>query len=247
MLCCSIGPFQDNKETSKYIVPHLQKITKIYAREHATIEYLKSINVIDNVEYLPDPAFQVEKSIFQPSIPKGINTVGINLSPLSSLHFYSSIEEAVDAQSQSIISAISESDVTVKLLPHVYASSTVDDDLMYLEKIYDVVKMQVGDKVELCREDKGFIGRKSDIMQCDLVIAARMHCAVNAICCNIPTFFLSYSAKAKGMAEVIYGSDKFTGDLLQFEKLVELIELSREIPSFRAKVESLQDLSAYGL
>ncbi len=247
MLCCSIGPFHDNKETKKYIVPHLKRISKIYAREHSTIDYLKSIDIVDNVEYLPDPAFQVEKSLFKANHSNNIETVGINLSPLSSLHFYTSIEEAIKIQSNSIINAINECDIKIKLLPHVYASSVVDDDFMYLQKIYNVVKEQVGDKVEFCKEDKGFIGRKSDIIQCDLVIAARMHCAVNAICCNVPTFFLAYSSKAKGMAEVIYGSDRFIGDLLRFENLVELIHLSSEIPSFRKKVESLQELSAYGL
>ena len=246
MLCCSIGPFNDNKETAKYIVPHLKKITKIYAREHSTIEYLKSIDVVDNVEYLPDPAFQVGKDMYKEEHSKKIKIVGINLSPLSSLHFYGSIEEAVRIQSHSIINAIHDCEVNIKLLPHVYSASVVDDDLRYLQEIYNVVKGQVGDKVELCEHDVGFVGRKSDILQCDLVIAARMHCAVNSICCNVPTFFLSYSAKAKGMAKVIYDSDKFTGDLLQFENLVELIHISSKIPSFRDKVKSLQDLSAYG-
>ena len=36
-----------------------------------------------------------------------------------------------------------------------------------------------------------------------------MHCAINAICENVPTLFLSYSQKSVGMCKYVYGSEKW--------------------------------------
>ena len=44
-----------------------------------------------------------------------------------------------------------------------------------------------------------------------------MHCAVNAITMNIPTVFLSYSEKAKGMAEYVYNTKNAVLSLSEFE------------------------------
>ncbi|GAL08669.1 hypothetical protein JCM19237_3163 [Photobacterium aphoticum] len=245
MLCCSIGPFKENRELEKYIVPHLQRITKIYAREYHTIAYLKSIGVEKNVTYLPDPAFQVEKLIFKKERSASVSTIGINLSPLSAVHFYPSLDDAIKIQADNIISIIQSGDYSVKLLPHVKSEDAVDDDFSYLQRIYDLVYQAVGNKVELCSDDVGFIKRKHNIMSCDFIIAARMHCAINAICCNVPTIFLSYSQKAKGMAELIYGNNKFAVDLKGFEDIASIISLYDELPNFRDKVEELQCLSNY--
>lgn len=54
-------------------------------------------------------------------------------------------------------------------------------------------------------------------MRCDFVIAARMHCAVNAVSTGVPALFLAYSEKAKGMAEYVYGSNEPVIPLMDFE------------------------------
>lgn len=38
-----------------------------------------------------------------------------------------------------------------------------------------------------------------------MVIAARMHCGINAIICGVSAIFLSYSEKSRGMARLVYG------------------------------------------
>ena len=49
------------------------------------------------------------------------------------------------------------------------------------------------------------MGTKKKLIECDLVISARMHCAINAMAAHVPTLLLSYSQKAQGMCEYIYG------------------------------------------
>ena len=54
--------------------------------------------------------------------------------------------------------------------------------------------------------------------QCKFVIAARMHCAVNASIEGIPTIFLTYSQKSKGMAQFIYGSENLCIPMQEIDK-----------------------------
>ena len=46
-----------------------------------------------------------------------------------------------------------------------------------------------------------------------------MHCAINAVTRGCPTLLLSYSEKAKGMAEFIYGNRNAVVDLNSFENM----------------------------
>jgi len=245
MLCCSIGPFKDDLVTRKFIIPHLKRITNIYAREDYTANYLNSIGVSGNVSYLPDPAFQVAKKIYKKSSATPPKKIGINLSPLSSLHYYSTIDIAIQEQVSSIAKLLDDSSYCVKLLPHVKSTDHHDDDFSYLESIYLRLIEKGYKNIEFSKNDDGFIARKNDLMCCDLVISARMHCAINAICCNVPAIFLSYSKKSTGMANVVYGDPRFALELSSFSDIEKLIALSSEIPEFRSKIEKLQDLTSY--
>jgi polysaccharide pyruvyl transferase WcaK-like protein len=46
-----------------------------------------------------------------------------------------------------------------------------------------------------------------------MLLAARMHCAIAGVSNGTPTMFIAYSAKAKGMARYVYGTDKWCIDL----------------------------------
>ncbi|HMK45464.1 MAG TPA: polysaccharide pyruvyl transferase family protein, partial [Methanocella sp.] len=80
----SIGPFSTMPDYERYMSSHLKKVTGIFARESATVQYLKDIGVADNVYPVGDPAF-----LMDPIKPTGIddempiekNAIGINLSP----------------------------------------------------------------------------------------------------------------------------------------------------------------------
>lgn len=43
-----------------------------------------------------------------------------------------------------------------------------------------------------------------------------MHCAINAIAAGVPTLLISYSQKAVGMAEYVYGNKKLVIPIKEF-------------------------------
>ena len=93
-----------------------------------------------------------------------------------------------------------------------------------MKLIKSFIAKDIVDQVEVVEDDLGFIGTKEILSNCDIVIAARMHCAINAVSLNVPTIFLAYSKKAEGMAEYVYGDNRWTLPLKEFdENIIELI------------------------
>ncbi|HDY8232973.1 TPA: polysaccharide pyruvyl transferase family protein [Vibrio vulnificus] len=250
MLCSSIGPFNDDKWLASFIKPHMKKITRIYARENNTINYLKSIGIEDNVSLLTDPAFFVEgpkKRACDKWKLENVKRIGINLSPLSSLHYFKTIDECLLEHISIIESILKRNEqYTVSLIPHVYSSDINDDDFRYMAAIYNRLEKKYKDRIVLENEDVGFIGRKSQLINCDLVFAARMHCAINAICCGVRTIFLSYSQKSVGMSELLYGTSKYAVPLNEFANIEDLFKLASTVPSALKRIEAITDISFEG-
>ncbi len=221
----SVGKFEKNLKALSFFKKHLPQIDLIVAREKNTVNYLQHLGIQKNVCLAPDPAFFVECPIIDTNqkINKRL-TIGINLSPLSALYKYRDLSVAIQRQSEAIINLIEQMQCDIILLPHVLSSNPQDNDLIYMQAIYDKVKTQHYSNIQLVDSDPGFVGLKSYIGQCDYVIAARMHCAINAITMSIPTLFLSYSEKAKGMAEFIYDSKETVVSLTDFENIPLIIE-----------------------
>ena len=214
----SVGKFEKNAAALAFYRAHLPKIDLIVAREKNTADYLQALGVTGNVRLAPDPAFFVE-------IPKGIErkqkggklTVGINLSPLSALYEYGDLDAAIRRQASAIARLMEQLGCQVILLPHVLSPNPQDNDLVYLREIRESIGEPYQSDIWLVDNDPGFVGLKRVLCQCDFVIAARMHCAVNAITVDVPTLFLSYSEKAKGMAEFVYGSGEAVVSLADLE------------------------------
>lgn len=216
----SVGPFTANHRAENFYKKHLHSISKIVAREQDTVTYLSSLGVIDNVISFADPAFTVAPEITKSG--KSTNrqlTIGLNLSPLSALYSGFSIDDAIKKQARAIEILIREYDAQIILLPHVLCDlSRIDDDLSYLRTIQSKITEPLKNRVRLVENDPGFIGIKRVLVDCDLVIAARMHCAINAMTAHVPTLLLSYSNKSKGMAEFVYGNRSMVMDLHSFNE-----------------------------
>lgn len=213
----SVGKFEKNQLALSFFKSHLTKVDLIVAREKNTVDYLQSLDIINNVCLAPDPAFFVEcPNIVKKKAEQLI--VGINLSPLSALYEYKNLATAIQQQANAIMNLIDQMQCKVMLLPHVISLNPLDNDLTYLQAIREKIKEPFCSNIILVDNDPGFVGLKSYIKQCDYVIAARMHCAVNSITMSVPTLFLSYSEKAKGMAEFVYNSKGVVISLLEFEK-----------------------------
>ena len=212
----SVGKFEKNPKALRFFSKHLPKIDLIVARENNTIEYLHSLGVFGNCILAPDPAFFVKSPVYPVSSHTG-TVIGVNLSPLSALYKYGSLKLAVQKQSEALIRLMDEMQCRLVLLPHVLSPNPNDNDLSYMKQIYREMPVQYQSKIEIVVSDPGFVGIKDFMRQCDFVIAARMHCAINAITMSVPTLFLSYSEKAKGMAEYVYGTKEAVIDLAEFE------------------------------
>lgn len=208
----SVGPFDENKQAKKIISKHLSKVELITSRESASAEYLKSMGIENNVVECSDPAFAVLPEATVEVSRNGPLRIGINLSPLS-IRFISDPHEyqfMMAKQARSITRIIKEIDSEVLLIPHVVCDfDEDDDDFRYLQIIKSMLPQEVTGRVRLLEKDLGFLGTKSELLRCNLVIAARMHCAINSIASCLPTILLSYSQKSVGMARYVYGDDRW--------------------------------------
>lgn len=212
----SVGKFENNPHALRFFKRHLPKIDLIVAREQNTVDYLKSLGCIHNVCMAPDSAYFVPcPAIGSPADNKTV--VGINLSPVSAMYEYGDISMAIARQSMAIAGLIERMHCLVLLIPHVLAPNANDNDLSYLHEIKKAIPHQFQDVVSVIETDPQFIGMKHHLSQCSYVIAARMHCAINATTMGVPTLFLSYSEKAKGMVRYVYGTDEAVMALKDFE------------------------------
>lgn len=214
----SVGPFTANPQAERDYTRHLRGLSLITAREAGTVKYLESIGVCDNVVACADPAYVVAPEIKASGSVRGdIFTIGVNLSPLSIRHTGFTEEEAVCAQARTIEGLIQSFDARIVLIPHVVCDfAEGDDDLRYLRRIKQAIVPDYQGMVSLLESDPGFVGTKKELIKCDLVIAARMHCAINALAAHVPTLLVAYSQKAVGMCQFVYGCGDWVLPLSEF-------------------------------
>lgn len=211
----SIGPFIKNEEAFNYYREHLKKINLIVVREKNTMQYLKNMGITYKVILAPDPAFFVQTSVSENNNSKQ-NLLGINMSPLSAIYEYGTLEKGLDVQRKAIIHILLKTEYNIMLIPHVFSKNHLDNDLWYMMQLFETIPENYKDRISVFKEDVGFLGIKRELCQCKLVIAARMHCAINAIEANVPVLFLSYSEKSKGMANFVYNSTNAVMKLSEF-------------------------------
>lgn len=216
----SVGPWGNYKRAVDYNVKALSKYKVILCREEKSIEYLHLLG-LKNVFFFPDPAFQVRIGRI-----KEKKYIGINLSPLSVKELYGSYDDVYVKKFADIMDKLyDEIGIELMFIPHVISQSEMDNDLWFMEKIRNYMRCR--NHVKLADTNNGFIGVKEYLSQCYLVVAARMHCAINAIDENVPAVFLAYSQKSIGMCKYIYGNDKYLIDLKNIEN--ELIDKTKDV------------------
>jgi colanic acid/amylovoran biosynthesis protein len=234
----SVGPFTENPEAERAFTKHLRSLSLITARETETIDYLRSLGIHDNVVSCSDPAYVVAPGIKANGISKGDKfTIGINLSPLSIGYTDHSEKESIHAQAKTIEGLIKALGGRIVLIPHVVSDfNEGDDDLRYLRKVMRAIAPEHQESLTLLEADLGFVGIKKELIKCDLVIAARMHCAINALAAHVPTIFVAYSRKAVGMCQYVYGSGDWLLPLSEFSKEGVLGEKVRTMKHHQFKI-----------
>lgn len=231
----SIGPFGNYLPAVEYYADHLRDLRLICCREKRSVSYLDSLGVRNNVCLMPDPAFFVEGDETGDAWDSA-EYLGINLSPLS-LRELNGVETEDDITrfAELISKLMEETGLRVMFVPHVLSPDPHDNDLVFLKQVASAMDEKHRLHVEVV-EPRGFLDAKCYLRKCRLVVAARMHCAVNAICEGVPTILLSYSQKSVGMCEFVYGTDRWVlplGDAMRElpSRLASLSESSEEIHS----------------
>ena len=193
---CSIEP----AALSASVIKDLNLYDMIITRESLSFEALKNVGITDNVFLFPDPAFQLEKSVFNCiEYFKNSEVIGINASPLVS-DLGNKVMENYDELIRYILS---ETSYKVLLIPHVVKPESDDRKVLKIFK----EKFSYTDRVDLM-EDCDCEKLKYVISQCKMFIGARTHATIAAYSSCIPTLVVGYSIKARGIAKDIFGSDE---------------------------------------
>ena len=234
----SVGPFSPYPEIEAYYRRHLKKCALITAREKITKGYLDRLGCAPVVE-VADPAFWMEPAAPMPGAPSWTakTRIGLNLSRLSIVQRYPANERARQEARivESVRTLAALPDVEILLIPHVQpGDQSADDDCAFLADIHRQVG---GDNLLLLPPGLGAPGTKRIIAECDLLIAARMHCAIAGCSSGVPTLFLSYSPKALGMADYVYGHRRFCLRLDEIDG-AQLVAKVREIQSDAAGISA---------
>ena len=214
----SVGPFGDFKKAINYYKKALRSYKMIVCREEVSINYLKTLS-LDNLLFSPDPAFLVENK--KNNCKTSAKYIGVNLSPLSLNEIYgSNNQEQIIKFSSILLKIYEEFGKDILLLPHVISNDPRDNDYEFMKKIIDTLDEKDKKHFIIADSENGFLGIKEQILNCSMVVSARMHCAINAIHENVPTIFLSYSQKSIGMCKYIYGNEKWVIDIKKVEELL---------------------------
>lgn len=232
----SIGPFRKTEE--KWIAKILNKVDLITVRETITLDYLKSLGVVDNVKLVADPAYLIKAeridvkqywNSYSKRITIGINIAGKNISSEKKIDFKTYINIFVNF----IEKAIDRYKANILLIPHVTIDEFSQSDLESSVKVYEQLK---GNKrIAILKEYLNVSQTKYIISQCDFYIGSRMHSTISSLSSLVPTLAIAYSIKYKGIFRNHFGHDEFVIDIdelneeLLFNKMDLLLSKRDEI------------------
>ena len=206
----SVGPFSTMPDYERYMGHHLQKVTGIFARESATIGYLKRIGVIENIYPVADPAFLMDpvKPVgIEDDLPIEEDSIGLNLSPLMAKYVTGGdLEEWIRIAAQIISQVAETTGRPVFLIPHV--TSPHSDDHAFMQKAVSQIQGQNGN-ITLIPPKYSAAETKWIIGQMALFAGARTHSTIAALSSGVPTLSFAYSIKARGINRDIFDHESY--------------------------------------
>jgi len=188
----SVGPYE-NAALREIMVADLRRASLITARETATVEYLESIGVQENVRLVGDPAFLLEPEEIElaDAWPEGDGFLGLNVSP----HLGGSAACATDAACELASYAMDRHNLGIVLIPHVTGAR--DDDHVLLREVYG--RLSRPERTMLLPQSLSAAQTKYVISRCRFLVAARTHATIAGFSSCVPTLSLAYSQKAHGL------------------------------------------------
>lgn len=207
----SVGPFDKDAEFAPIIHAHLKTLDGIFVRETETQAYLARHDITQNVHLVADPAFVMQKTPPAPEVQALVSdqTVGINISPLvARFAGASGVDAWREKAAEMVIACGQRTKRPLLLIPHVASPKPDEDDYTFLESVRQKVGDGAGVRVDIvpalgAAELKWIIGR------CAAFAGARTHSTIAALSSKVPTLSLSYSVKAIGINQDIFGHQEF--------------------------------------
>ena len=238
----SVGPFSKDPSYEKYAANELRKVTRIYARESITVDYLRSIGIESNVVRVSDPAFfmEPEQTVFPPELESLLEegAIGINLSKLIGQFLDKSNPESWIDQAKEIILKINgKLGLPIILIPHVTYKSPdqKSDDFVFMESIYRELPTESKSKVILMDRNYNAAQTKFLISKLKAFIGARTHSTIASLSSAVPTLVLGYSIKGKGIIKDLFDDDQWVLEHHQINssdilgKLINLLDSQESI------------------
>ena len=222
----SVGPFDKIPEYEGYMARHLREVSGIFARESATIDYLRGIGVVENVYHVSDPAF-----VMDPEEPDGIedeisieeDSIGINISPLMANYVTGGdLERWTDVAASIVSEVVARTGMQVYMIPHVTVPHSNDYEFMQRT----VARIRDGrEKITLVHPGYNAAETKWIIGQMAVFAGARTHATIAALSSGVPTLSFAYSIKARGINRDLFGNEDYClgPDMLVPEMIAEKI------------------------
>lgn len=163
-----------------------------------------------------DPAFHLR--VKETELPEKFwdgNTVGINISPMVMKD--ADFENSITYKNviRLIEDVISNTQMQICLIPHVYNVERNTQDIQVLKVLYNHF-MESG-RVSIVAKELSCEELKYIISKCRFFIGARTHSTIAAYSTGVPTIALSYSIKSRGIAKDLFGTEE--GYAVPFENL----------------------------
>jgi polysaccharide pyruvyl transferase WcaK-like protein len=235
----SVGPFSD-PEVFEEVARNLRIADLITVREDKGYTYLGSMRCTNMVK-VGDPAYMMTPKLSNIKLRSDGEEIliGVNLSRLAMNYIFG--VKYTQEDFKKIIASIQplvELDPRVKivLIPHVMSSrGGAQDDYLFLSEIKDALNLHE-EKVELLPYGLGAQKTKEVMSQCDMVIAARMHCFVGSVSVGTPAIMVAYSDKGYGMTRYAYGDEQWVIGLKELTNPAVLIDKAKQMLAHKEQI-----------
>lgn len=215
----SVGPFTSEPRAERYVVKHLRRLVLVTVRESHSVEYLRSIGIVDNVLQVVDSAFalepqSVEMHTWWPT-DVGEGVLGLNIGWLiNNLHRRAGQPEGVIREATCFVrDVIARTGLSVLLVPHV---APLNGDPYNNDEVFnrDLMRALGGATPRLAEVPSGLNAAqlKHVISKCRFLIGGRTHATIAAFSSAVPTLSIAYSVKAKGINRDLFGDERYVLD-----------------------------------
>lgn len=215
----SIGSFSSEPAIEQFVSKFLRNTHYITIRETISQQYLTKLGIEKNVSLVADGAFILTPQAFATDDfwPKHseAGVLGFNISPL--IQKFRSINEPRHVLQQEVATFLKEelesSDISILLIPHVdpldrHTKNLENSDSQYMREILSMIG-DYDDRIRIAPNHLNAAQLKYVLSQCTYFIGARTHATIAALSSYVPTIFIAYSIKAKGLNFDLFGHKEF--------------------------------------